>query len=258
MNNKDSKWGAFLVCLYGTSKTQFHDHGIQNGNFKCKLYKTKRLRVLKRMEHGFPADLPTEEIALIVKTSFDAPYANVKFGKQAFSELGYPPFTRSVLDDPEILTSASQEVQTERARILSLCRQHQGIPTNSRSFRVAPNQVDLNTVRSGLLAGGICAETASFLNMINGQAGALFNLLHRSKTTAEACHGNTEAMAQDTREQKLERFKKSRNFTARVGFFSRNGMIDKDVLAEVQRIFENRKDNETRTTRKKNKGMVKL
>ena len=32
VNNKDSKWGAFLVCPYDASKTQCHDHEIQKGN----------------------------------------------------------------------------------------------------------------------------------------------------------------------------------------------------------------------------------
>ena len=56
----------------------------------------------------------------------------------------------------------------------------------------------------------------------------------------------------------MERFKKSRNFTAGIALFSGNRMLDEDVLAEVKRRFENRKDNETRIAMKKKKRLVEL
>lgn len=38
----ETRWRAMLVCPYGTSKTQFHDHEKQNATFKCALSKEKR------------------------------------------------------------------------------------------------------------------------------------------------------------------------------------------------------------------------
>jgi len=57
---------------------------------------------------------------VIVKTASDATYSNAEFGKRTFLELGYAPFTRFVVGNPAILSSASKEVQAERARILSI------------------------------------------------------------------------------------------------------------------------------------------
>ena len=137
------------MCPYGTSKTQFHDHEKENAGFKCALYETKRLRVQKRREHGLPANLDIEEIQIIVKEASDKTYTNVQFSTDTFALLGYSPFTRAVLDDPEILSSAPPEVQTERARILNLRRERQGDAVTSRTIRALPNQIDLTTVGSG-------------------------------------------------------------------------------------------------------------
>ena len=34
INNDAHRWCGMLVCPYGTSKTQFHDHEKQNGSFR--------------------------------------------------------------------------------------------------------------------------------------------------------------------------------------------------------------------------------
>ena len=106
VNNPATKWGTALVCPYGTQKTQFHDDEIQNGSFKCKLVECKKQRVNKKREHGLRADLEPEEIPIIVKEASDATYANREFALKTLSKLGFFPFTRAVLDDPEILSSA--------------------------------------------------------------------------------------------------------------------------------------------------------
>ena len=116
-------------------------------------------------------------------------YANVEFVQRMFAKLGYLLFTRAVLDDPEILSSAPKEVQIERARVLALRCERQNIPSNSRSVRVPPNQVDLNTVGSGLLAGGISAYSDGLFNTTNGTASTLFDLLHQSKTATDDRRG---------------------------------------------------------------------
>ena len=101
-------------------------------------------------EHGLLADLPTEEIVMIAKTASDATYANVEFGKRTFAELGYAPPTRSVLEDSVILSSTLSEVQADRTKILSSRIKRQGIPANSSSVRVAPNEIYLGSVGLGL------------------------------------------------------------------------------------------------------------
>jgi hypothetical protein len=59
-----------LVCLYGTAKTQFHDHEKENATFKCRLFEVKCLRVRKHREHGLPADLTIDELPIIVKEAY--------------------------------------------------------------------------------------------------------------------------------------------------------------------------------------------
>lgn len=259
VNTAVTKWSVPLVCPYGTHKTQFHDDEKQNGSFKCALFEAKRTRILARREAGLPAELTPEEIPIIVKTASDKSYANRDFAVRTLIDLGYSPFTRAVLDDPEILRTASPAVQEERGRIIKLRQERQGTTQSSTFVRPAPNQVDLNAVGSGLLAGGVNPETASVLNTTNGRAGSVFNLLQRAKTTQEARRANTEAVIEaDTREKKLERFKKTRNFTAGVAFFSGNGMLDEDVLAEVERRYEKRQQNEAKTAKKKKKALREL
>ena len=119
------------------------------------------------------------------------------------------------MDDPEILSSAPPEVQAERGRILSLRRIRQNIPANSRTTRVAPNQIDLTSVGSGRLAGGsearseISARIAG-LNTTAPTASTLLNLLHQTKVTREARQENNESQNRvGKRERILERYKKT-------------------------------------------------
>ncbi len=79
------------------------------------------------------------EIPIIVKEASDAMYARVDFAIETFCIMGYIPFTRAVLDDADILSSASQEVQQERGKILQLRVEHQGLSANSKITRIAPN-----------------------------------------------------------------------------------------------------------------------
>jgi hypothetical protein len=264
INDKAHRWRGMLVCPYGTSKTQFHDHEKENATFKCRLFEAKRLRVRKRREHGLPADLTVDEVPIIVKEASDASYANIDFAQETFRLLGYLPFTRAVLDDPEILSTAPPEVQAERGRILKLRRDRQGISVTSRALRVAPNQIDLSTIGSGRLMGGSAAihqieSMAAGLNTTGATAGSLLTLLHQAKETREGRRGNNEELNRGiTRDKMLERFRKARQFTAGVVYFSGKGELDADVLVEVQRRFDNRKANSSKIEAKKKKRLKEL
>ena len=83
-------------------------------------------------------------------------------------------------------------------------------------------------------------------------------MLNRSKATTDACHGNNESILNDSQELKLARFKKAKNFTAGVAFFSDNGQLDEYVLNEVQRRFENRKENKVGIAQKKKRRLIDL
>ena len=65
-----------------------------------------------------------------------------------------------------------------------------------------------------------------------------------------------------TRESRSwRRYKKARNFTAGVAFFSGNGMLEEDILEEVQRRYDLRKDKEHKEhkiVRKKKKKLIEL
>jgi hypothetical protein len=110
INKQGHRWWGMLMCPYGTSKCQFHDHEIQNASFKCKLVDVKCKRVQMYHRAGFPADLCMEEIPIIVKEASDATYAHVDFAIETCCIMGYVPFTHAVLDDANILSLTSQEV----------------------------------------------------------------------------------------------------------------------------------------------------
>ena len=159
---------------------------------------------------GFPADLCVEEILIIVKEASDATYANVDFAIKTFCTMGYEPFTCAVLDDANILSLASSEVQQEHGKILQLRVERQGLSANSKITRIAPNQIDLTRMGSGRLIGGPDAQSlivapAASLNT-NGTAGDILQLLHQSKvTTDEQFQAN--AVRSVTRESHLERLR---------------------------------------------------
>ena len=94
---------------------------------------------------GFPADLCVEEIPIIVKEASDATYANVDFAIETFRIMGYLPFTRTVLDDANILSSASQEVQQERGKTSSFV-------SSAKVFLLTPRSPVLLLFKSILLA----------------------------------------------------------------------------------------------------------
>lgn len=260
INDAAHRWCGMLVCPYGTSKTQFHDHEIQNGSFKCALYKVKRERVMRHREAGIPADLYVEEVVIIVKEASDATYGNVEFAQKTFRLMGYLPFSRAVMDDPDILSSAPAQVQQERGQILKLRRERQGEPANSRRVRVAPNQVDLTSVGSGrMVAGGATAvaEAASALNTSSGTAGSILTLLHRSQAARDARRERNSSQ-ENTREKILERYQKAKSFTAGVVFHSGNGQLDSDVLGEVQRRYDDRRLNASKIETKRKKKLIEL
>ncbi len=259
INKQARRWQGMLVCSYGMSKCQFHDHEIQNASFKCKLVDVKCKHVQMHRRAGFPADLCVEEIPIIVKEASDAMYANVDFAIETFRIMGYVTFTRAVLDDADILSSASQEVQQERGKILQLHVERQGLSANSKITRVAPNQIDLTCTGSGRLIGRPNAQSliVAFVATLNtnGTAGDKLQLLHQSKVMRDAWFQANEIKSV-TRESKLERYEKAKKLTAGVVFHSGNGELDADVYNEVIRRMEYRSDNAAKTEEKKKKKMI--
>ena len=125
----------------------------------------------------------------LFNTAFpDETYANKEYAQKTLRILGYVPFARAVLDDPDILSSAPEEVQTERGKMLALRRDRQGLPKSATSLnRVAPNRIDLTAVGSGRLGGGAgVAKTASELNTTQGTAGNLLSLLTKNQELRKA------------------------------------------------------------------------
>ena len=257
VNDDKHRWGAGLCCPYGTSKTQFHDNEKQNAGFKCALVKAKRLRCRQKREHGLPADLEPEEIPIIVKAASDATYAIRDFATRTFSELGMLPFTRAVLDDPDILATASPEVQAERGRIMKLRNK-----PNNRMARIAPNQIDLSTTGSGRLMGGASArnqinEIAGTLNTSGATASSLLTIIQGAKSRNDARRRNNEGH-ELRRDEMLDRYRKTKKFTAGTVFFSGNGELDEDVLGEVQRQFDYRQANAAKIEKKKKSRLLAL
>ena len=261
INKQACHWQGMLVCSYGMSKCQFHDHEIQNASFKCKLVVVKWKHVQMHCRAGFSADLCVEEIPIIVKEASDAMYANVDFAIETFCIMGYVTFTRAVLDDADILSLASQEVQQDCGKILQLSVKCQGLSANSKITRVAPNQIDLTCTGSGCLIGGPDAQSLNVASVAtlntNGTAGDKLQLLHQSKIMRDA-RFQANGVRSVTRKSKLEQYEKAKKLSAGVVFHSGNGELDANVYNEVIRRMEYRSDNAAKIKEKKKKKMVEL
>jgi hypothetical protein len=85
----------------------------------------------------------------MVNEALDAMHTNVDLAIKTFCIMGYEPFTHTVLDDTDILSSASPEVQLERRNILQLHVKRQGLSVNSKITHVSPNQINLTCMGSG-------------------------------------------------------------------------------------------------------------
>ena len=92
---------------------------------KKNMYEKKRL-------HSLPIMVRPDEIVIVVKAAVEQSFMNVKNTLSALSQRGWYPYNRRPLMDPQILTSAPQEVRQERTEVL----RSRGITHEESTFTV--------------------------------------------------------------------------------------------------------------------------
>lgn len=146
-----------------------------------------------------------------------------------------------MLDDPEILSSASKEVQKERGDILKRRMETQKLPATSGYIQVAPNQINLSTVGSGRLIGGPnasneIAAAALSLNTNTGTAGSILDIIEQGRLTLNARREMNENRSTDY-EAVMDRMANVKRLTAGVVFHSGYEELCAEVYAEVKRRY---------------------
>ena len=167
-----------------------------------------------------------------------------RYGRATLVYRGWNPLNRATLDNPEILASASDDVQAERALVLG----SRGTASNVGAY-VPPNQMNLLETGSGCLAGGVAvrqelAQTIGSLNFNGSTASDLFSL---AQITHNRDNGRRDHMAEDaaaqnqlTREELMRRYKEASRFTAGTVFGIGDGMLGPEVRDEVIRCNQAR------------------
>lgn len=118
----------------------------------------------------------TVEIVIPLREAIMNSFMRTDFGKSALAVRGCYPFNRAPLDHPQILASAPEDVQKERAAVL----QSRGAVSDI-SVHVPSSQRNLLETGSGRLAGGAAAaqevvEAAQTLNATGSAASDILTL----------------------------------------------------------------------------------
>ena len=111
INNPETRWNVCIGVPYGTAIWQVGDSSEQNGTFKMKMTDAKkelfnnRLNCFQQSLHLIRTDI----ISLIGKTWRKA-FANPVTNKRAISFRGWDPYTMSLLLEPELRATMTQEM----------------------------------------------------------------------------------------------------------------------------------------------------
>lgn len=190
-----------------------------------------------RPPHHGGGKFKPKEIPIIVTAASDASYADRNFAKRTLYELGMTPFTRAVIDNPDILATTYPEVQADCGRIVKLRSK-----PNSRMAHIAQSYIDILIIGSrrlmrGTSVGNQINGIAGTLNTSRTTAGSLMTILQGAKNRADArqrVNENNEFI----RDEMIDRYQKTKKFTAGTMFFLGNGELDEDVLGKVMRWFD--------------------
>ena len=234
INEDKTYWGCVLGAPYGTAIYQFHDDKRQNGRFKCELAKSKTQLFLKKRLHDLDPEVLPEEIVIILRPAIEKSFANISYAKSALAIRGLYPYNRNYLDDPEILSTASQETQAERTVVL----QSRG-ETSNLSQMGMPSQRDLLATGSGLFAGGAAAsgqlqDTLRTVNLQNTTTEDVMSLIQKETALNEG-RGNayTSGQRRATKEELTNVYSKAKRLTAGEVFGNGNGRLGEEVRDAV-------------------------
>ena len=254
VNNDSTLWLPILGVPYGTSIWQLHDDKRQNGAFKGALVDAKRKFFRKKREHGLKPEILPTEIVIVAQDAIMNSFMNLGFTLRALSHRGWYPYNRNTLMDPQIISSAPEDVRREMIGLL----ESRGV--SDAGFQVAPaTDANMVTRGSGLLAGGASATEAI--------AETLVDLNHNCPTTRSivtaldrASKLNAGRINHDERTgpvpsgaplQKV--YNDAKRLTSTVIFGKGNGRLDRDVLLSVHHRISEGEEIVARAARKEKK-----
>ena len=140
------------------------------------------------------AQLLPVEIVFVAREAIMESFMNRAYAQAALARRGWSPFNRATLNEPEILKTATEQVQKERDAVLR-CR---GI-NDPLAAPPPPTQRDLLTTGSGFLAGGAAAannlqQSAADLDYLGFTASSIMTLAEAAKNKNDGrnyCHSLT-------------------------------------------------------------------
>jgi len=254
-----TKWYPALGVPYGTSYWQLHDFCSQNGLFKGVLYDTKSKFIQKKRLYGLPPEIKKTEIILVVKAAIEESFCNQRNAQRALAKLGWNPFTRATLDEPDILRSAPLEVQKERQDILAL----RGVSGSStgRSTTVVTSRSNLLSKGSGLItassqedaaAADRIASVVSGLNWGNDVTAQGIIALAKNAEARQVGREKKEATENAHKSAREIYHDKSKRLTSGLVFANGDGVLNDDLLEATQaRIKDNEEKAAAKATTKK-------
>lgn len=109
VNSPSNSWVVCIGVPYGTSYWQVGDSSEQNGSYKIAMTKSKQELVLKKQRMCWSnARVETYEM-LVLNAAWEKSFARVSYNKDAIAARGWGPLTRNLLDNSEILATATEE-----------------------------------------------------------------------------------------------------------------------------------------------------
>ena len=251
INGVGTKWGCVLGAPYGTHIWQVHDDSRLNGIFKCMLALAKSEFFMKKRRYGLDPEILPQEIVVVLKTALEKSFSVRKYAVSGVAHRGWFPFNRNYLDHPDILSTASDDVQKERLAVFE-CR-GQSSDVIGRGLATEWNLLESG---SGFFAGGAAvtqqlAETIQSLNHNNATTSNIFSLVQNHAALNNGRQdGATAEGPQLTSEELAQRYKDSRRLSAGEVFGNGDGRLGEEIRDAV--VARNRAAAEREATKLSN------
>ena len=107
ITGNDHKWKVCIGVPYGTHLWQVADSPEMNGAFKIGLTKAKREYLANNK--GTRETFSPTDICPLVRTAWNASFANVVHGRKAVAERGWGPLNYVLLNHPQLISASSQD-----------------------------------------------------------------------------------------------------------------------------------------------------
>ena len=230
VNEEQTQYHPMLGVPNGTGIWQFHDDTGQNGSFKQVLAESKRSFTMKKRRAGLSEDIKMEEIVVVLRPAIINSFLRTDYARRSLARRGCNPFNRNILDHPDILVTAPQQIQEERAEILALRGE---VDSSRHAAIVPPTQRNLLQTGSGRqVSGAEVAEAAQELNFC-ATAGDILSMAQSAINRNEGRRANNVKSDLPSHEVLEKRYSEAGRMTSGVVFGQGDGVLGKAVRDEV-------------------------